>query len=596
MRVAYDIEIFGNCFTVTFLNIDTQKVDAFVIFGKRNDSQLIRDYLKDCKLMIGYNNLSFDYRLLHMILTGDHTVGQLHKMAQRIIGEERVGWVEFLIPQLDLLKLNHYDFEGRQASLKWLQINMGMKSVQDMPFEHTHKVRQEDIPEILKYNLNDVMATYELWKRSQSLITLRAAISEKYGMDMSNFSNAKMGENILLKMLEQKTGTDIKVLKKCRTVRKELKIKDCILPSVSFKTPEFQKILDEFNSMTVTVDTKASEMLAVHDGVPFYFGLGGIHACRGAGIYYNVDSVDVRGYYPTLTVAQGFAPQHFGKDFSDVYGQIAKERASYPKGDPLNQALKEAQVSVFGKSRNLYSPFFDIKLFYQITINGQLLIAMLCERIVQYKAGQIIMANTDGIEVIVTDRAKFDWLCLEWQKAFGVVLEYNKFNKLACRDINNFLAVYEDGKVKEKGSYVTEPERHKDNSMKVVALAAREYFVNNIPIEKTINECQDISMFLMGARAKTGKFYLQSIRDNEVIREPLPKHIRYYMGGSAVLMKKDSNVKNVHKGHTITMFNDWVDGPYKIDKQFYIKQANKLVNSVITQGKMLWRSEIKLEL
>lgn len=585
--ICYDIEIFINFFSITFYNIESGKVDQFYIFGKHNDSQAIRDYLKDTKLLIGYNNLDFDYRLLHLILTGDPTIGQLHKMAQRLVNDDRVGWVEHLVPQLDLLKLNHYDFEGRQASLKWLQINMGMSSVQDMPFEHTHKVRQQDIPEILKYNLNDVMATYELWKRSQNLISLRAIISEKYGMDMSNFSNAKMGENILLKMLEEKTGTDIKVLKKCRTVRKDLKLSDCILPSVSFRTPEFQKILDEFRGMVVTKDTKRPEMCAVLDGTPYYFGLGGIHACRSSGIYHNIRSLDATGFYPSLAVAQKFSPAHFGKDFSDVYGQIAIERAKYPKDDPMNKALKEAQVSVFGKSKNEYSPFYDIKLFYQITINGQLLLAMLCERITTYKAGRVIMANTDGIEVDVYDDAKYEWICEEFVKKFGVKLEHVRYKKMFVRDVNSYLNIYDNGKIKQKNDFVEQPELHKNQSMPIVATAVRKYFVDNIPIEKTINECNDISMFLMGARAKTGKFYLQRIENNEVIKEPLPKHIRYYMGGSGVLMKKDSNIKNVHKGFTVTMFNDWVDPPYKLDKQFYIKQANKLVNSVLTQGKIV---------
>lgn len=585
MNIVYDIEIFVNFFCVTFYNIESDKSTSFYIFGKHNDSQVIRDYLKDTKLLIGYNNLSFDYRLLHMILTGEPTVGQLHKMAQRLIGEERVGWIEPLIPQLDLLKLNHYDFEGRQASLKWLQINMGMKSVQDMPFEHTHKVRQQDIEDILEYNLNDVIATYELWKRSQSLIQLRALISEKYGMDMSNFSNAKMGESILLKMLEQRTGTDIKVLKKCRTVRNELKLKDCILPSVTFRTPEFQKILETFQSMVVKVDTKRPEMCAVLDGCNYYFGLGGIHACRGAGIYHNIRSLDATGFYPSLAVAQKFSPAHFGKDFSDVYGQIAIERAQYPKDDPFSKGLKEAQVSVFGKSKNEYSPFYDIKLFYQITINGQLLLAMLCERITTYGAGRIIMANTDGIEVDVIDDAKYEWLCEEFVKKFGVKLEHVRYKKMFVRDVNSYLNIYDNGKIKQKNDFVELPELHKNQSMKIVANAVRKYFVDNTPIEKTINECNDISMFLMGARAKTGKFYLQRIENNEVIREPLPKHIRYYIGGNAVLMKKDSNVKNVHKGFTITMFNDWTEPPYKINKQFYIKEANKLINSVVTQAK-----------
>ena len=62
----YDIEVFINCFTITFKNIETNKVKYFVIFNDRNDLIELIEFLKDVKGLIGYNNLNYDYPILHV--------------------------------------------------------------------------------------------------------------------------------------------------------------------------------------------------------------------------------------------------------------------------------------------------------------------------------------------------------------------------------------------------------------------------------------------------------------------------------------------------------------------------------------------------
>lgn len=576
--IFYDVETFLNCFTVTFLKDD--KVDQFVIHKSRDDSDAIRSYLKDATLLVGYNNINFDYKVLHKILTSSPTAQQLYKYAQKVITDEKPEWVEQLIPQLDLMKLKGYDNKALSSSLKWLEINMDWPTVQDMPFHHSHKVTEKDIPIILKYNLNDVLATKELWKRCQPDIELRRSLSSKYG-DVSNLSDPRLGEHIVLKMLSEQSGTPVSALKKCRTFRKQIRISDALLPDISFKTPEFQAVHETFKNMVVTDTRSKDEIKAVLDGVEYYFGMGGIHACRKNGIYRNISSADVTGYYPSLAVSQGFHPQHFGDDFVRVYKQIVTERSQYAKGTPENYALKIAANGVFGKSNSEYSPFYDPLFFAKITINGQLLLAMLCERITIMGVGRVILANTDGIEVEVTDEPKFKWLCEMWQKKFNLSLEHKQYKLLAVRDINSYVAIDMKGEVKEKGGFITDMQLHQDHSQRIVGLAVRDYLLNGVPITETIGNCNDIKMFLMGARAKTGKFLLHKIENSSIVAEPLPKHIRYYIGGKDVLMKKDSNLKHVHKGYTITMFNDWHDGPYNINKQYYIREANKLINNII---------------
>jgi hypothetical protein len=345
--------------------------------------------------------------------------------------------------------------------------------------------------------------------------------------------------------------------------------------------------------MVVTDTRKSSDIIATLDGVPYYFGMGGLHACRSNGVWRNIASADVSGYYPTLAVSQGFYPNQFGLPFVQVYSEIAKERAMYPKGSEESTGLKLAQNGVFGKSNSEYSPFYDPKFFCSITINGQLLMAMLLERITIMGAGRIIMANTDGFELEVLDQTKFRYLCGEWGKKFGLNLEHDNYRILACRDINNYHGIYTSGKVKMKGAFKTneelekDGELHKNFSMNVVKQAVSQYFLNNIPIEETIGKA-DPKEFLIGDRAKVGSFAIRGLRNGELYNETLPRHIRYYMSkpGGILIKKgiKGVNEAQVQKGYQVTMMNQ-LGELRNIDKSYYLKESRKLIDSIIQCSK-----------
>jgi hypothetical protein len=599
MRYIFDLETLKNTFTATFLNVEDQSVSVFVIHQDRDDSQKLREFLGNCKELVGFNNVDFDYPILDYFLTKtlpkrpDTIARHLYNEAQRIIEAKNAG--EFVnirnpsIRQFDLFKIHHFDRPERYTSLKYVAINLGFPNIQDMPISHTEEITIDQIPLVLEYNLNDVLVTYEFYKKTLSKIELRDKLSDKYQVDMTNFSDPKIGETIVLSKLSDKLNQPMSVLKKCRTYRKELRLKDVILPSISFRTPEFQRILDEFNGMVITDTRKSGDLVATLDDLNYYFGFGGIHGCRGNGVYRNINSCDVGGYYPSLAIAQGFYPHHFGTAFVEVYGEIAKERAMYPKGTSENVAMKLAQNGVFGKSNNEYSPFYDPMFFAKITINGQLLLAMLCERITTMEVGKVILANTDGLEIEVYDQVKYEWLCGEWEKRFGVRLEHGKYRLLAVRDINNYLSMTDKGKIKLKGAFKTvkaleeDEEYHKDFSQGIVAEAVSQYFLNQVPVEDTINNCSDRRLFLIGNRAKQGKFVLKGIRNGELYEEEMPKHLRYYIskgGGSLVKTGTKAATSMVQKGYQVTIMNQL--GELKnLNRQYYVKEARKLIESII---------------
>lgn len=595
MNYIYDLETTKCLFSAVFKSTEDGSIHEFVIHQKRDDYEDLVLFLKGCKLLIGFNNYDFDGRIIDFILGGKlpkrprNKAMAIYRKAQEAISAEKSIWYNPIIPQMDLFRIHHFDNLARSTSLKWLAINMRMDNVMDMPISHADEIDASMIPLVLEYNRNDVEVTYELWKRSQSKIKMRETLSAKYGVDMTNFPDTKIGETIVLKKLSEKLNTSMGALKKCRTYHKELWIKDAILPSISFKTPEFQSVHEKFKQMVVS-DTRAdSDIMVVLDDVPYYFGMGGIHACRGNAVYRAVNSCDVTGYYPSLAVSQGFFPKQFGKEFVEVYAEIAKERKQYAKGTDENVALKLAQNGVFGKSNNEYSPFFDSMFFAKITVNGQLLLAMLCERLTISGAAKIIMANTDGIECTVLDKEKFDSICKAWEAKFGLSLEHGFYKTLVCRDINNYCAMSDTGKVKMKGAFKTveemikDGELHKDFSMDIVKQAVIKYFTLGTPVEYTIDNCTDEYAFLLGERAKTGKFVIRRVVNSEVVDEPLPKHIRYYVSTQGEsLFKVASKTSAVQKGYKVTMVNQMKE-IRNINKSFYKKECQKLIDSILSK-------------
>ena len=71
-------------------------------------------------------------------------------------------------------------------------------------------------------------------------------------------------------------------------------------------------------------------------------------------------------------------------------------------------------------------------------------------------------------------------------------LEDSHYNKLISRDVNNYIAVYTNGKVKYKGAFEIdkkmkdELQYHKDHSKRIVSLAVSLYFTDGIPVKNTI--------------------------------------------------------------------------------------------------------------
>lgn len=588
---AFDIETLINCFTVTFVDVNRpESVSQFVIHsqGLRNDANKLVDFLRfTCyDTFIGYNSVSFDMPILKEVyylclvdkIDPKAIVDTAYRKAQEMISSENPERLYTGIcgqQHLDLFRIYHFDNEAKRTSLKWIQCHLNMSNVQDMPHNHDTPVNtMDEIKMILKYNLNDVQATAALYlqPKTKNLIELRDWAIQKYRLGIDrNTSNSHMGEMIFLSKLGDIPPPDMS--------DRVIRIEDLILPQIKFTTKPFQQALETFKSMVFNSEEERPKMSfnKVFGGVKYSFGLGGLHAAMEESIISDVTSIDVKSFYPNLAISFGFYPKHVGPKFVDIYAELYADRMK-STSDVANLGIKEALNSVFGKSNSRFSSLYYPEFTYSITINGQLLMAMLAERIVTEDVGTVVMVNTDGMEVVVTDNDRFEIILEEWKKVTRMAISKSTYNKLCIRDVNNYFGITSGGKVKAKGAYEMNKEFHKDPSAKILTIAIWEYYVNGTSIRDTIKNHDNINDFFLFKRAKTGKFI--GVPSNASEEFDLPKTLRYLITNEGFILYQvtDSMKSKVHSNAYITIMNNLdVIEDIPIDREWYIFEAHKLL-------------------
>lgn len=471
MVVVYDLETLAGAFTYTGIDVKTKKIYQFVIHKNRNDlSELIEHLMLDMQGMIGFNNNSFDYPILHFICnnyalwlaknyTNEVIVDLIYEKAQDIIKNSKANPLkyyikpkEILVPQLDLYKMWHFNNHAKATSLKALEISMNYPNVVDMPIDHAKKdITEGDLDLILDYNLNDVMATLEFYNKSKEKIELRKSLARKYDLPCMSWNNGKIGEEQLLKLYCEKTDKNPWDVKKLRTKRDSINLIQCVPSNVKFKTDIFKHLAEYFRTKTITETKGAIDYCINHDDIQYYYGTGGIHGCIKPGVYeedskYMIIDADVASLYPNLAIVLGIYPEHLGPEFLEVYKEgivdVRMSEKAKPK-DKQDKAIidgfKEAANIPYGKSNDEYSFLYDPLYTMKTTIAGQLYLSMLIERFsTEIVDCQVLQANTDGITLRLPRiyKKQYDKICKDWEKETQLTLEFAEYKKMWIADVN----------------------------------------------------------------------------------------------------------------------------------------------------------------
>lgn len=596
---VYDIEVFQNIFHCSAINTETKEIHKFEISPRKNQlSELILffkqvnspvswndNYTTNCsidsdKIFCGYNNLHYDNPVINYIIEYEHVLAEkpvlvitnsIFNLSKEITnsGENIEKWkrwkYQVWFDSFDILTMLYSN--KLRVGLKEIQVTMQYKNVQEFVCDWSKPLPIEDFDSMIDYNINDVESTSALLDRCKKDIDLRLAIEDEYGVKVLSKDGVNIGMKILTHKYLEKTGLTWWDIKDLRSPQAYIPLKDVILPFIKYDSPILKSVLDEMKTQVVSPGRKGYEKNFVFGGLRYTVGVGGIHSKNDPEIIIPAEDemlidIDVASLYPSMLIEYGFYPKHLGPEFLEVYSQIRSERIEAKhNGDKIKDStLKLALNGLSGNLQNehnfCYSPFAVM----QIRINGQLLLLMLAEKLVELGC-RIVQANTDGLFVLLKKSIydKVNIVCREWEQLTKLTLEEDRFEAMYQYAINDYIAVKEgyakkkhefrdftavmDPKtgdhikygatnakgetyrnmdeirkdyIKTKGMFITEVLLGKGLSPKIIPEAIIKYFVDGIPVEDTVKGCTDIKKFLMSE--KTGKQWHVEYMNQEIQR------------------------------------------------------------------------------
>ena len=627
---VYDIEVFPNVFHCTVKNSETGQLYMFEISQRKNQlDELVQFFhtideqhnwndlyttdiqLNTNKLFCGYNNLHYDNAIINYIIdyynvmkykgyrTICRSIFNLSKVITTSSEDNIDAWKKWkyatYFESFDLLTMLYSN--KLRVSLKEMQVTMQYKNVQEFVCDWQQDLQEKEIDSMIEYNINDVNSTEELLNRCKDQIDLRIAIEDEYKVRVLSKDGVNIGMKILTQKYLEKTGQTWWDIRDLRSPMSIIPLKDVILPFIKYDSPILQKVLSDMKEQIVSPGRKGYENKFLFEGLRYSVGVGGIHSVNDPEIIIPKEDemlidIDVASLYPSMLIEYEFYPKHLGKEFLEVYRQIKNERIEAKhKGDKVkNETLKLALNGLSGNLQNehnfCYSPFAVM----QIRINGQLLLLMLAEKLTQIGC-RIVQANTDGLFVLLKRDvySKANNICREWEQLTKLTLEEDRFKAMYQYAINDYFAITEEGKVKEKGMFITTVKLGKGLTPKIIPKAVINFFKDGVPVEDTIKNCKDIRDFLMSE--KTGKQWHVEYMNKEQQRTN-----RFYAStnGGYLWKWKGEDTKqyqNMLTASGVTLLNYLDDKPIeerKINYRYYIMEAYKIIRDLKPLQLSLW--------
>ncbi len=331
------------------------------------------------------------------------------------------------------------------------------------------------------------------------------------------------------------------------------------------------------------------------DGFRFDFGTGGIHGSIESKIAkstakYLIKDADVASMYPNLAISNRVYPKHLGEEFCDIYEDVYNQRKSFKKGTPENAVMKLALNGVYGDSNNQFSPFYDPQYTMTITINGQLSLCLLAEKLMQIPDLRIIQVNTDGVTV-ACPRDKLDEyeaICAAWQKQVKLELEFADYEKMIIRDVNNYIAVYTNGKLKRKGVYQDEDLGwHMNESALIIPMAAEAAMLHGKDIEEFVRLHKNEFDFMLRTKVpRNSKLVLRMEDGTDILQQNICRYYPSKQGGKLIKImpalegkEEDGDRElSIDAAYTVKTCNDMQDFSWDdLDYEYYVAEAEKLL-------------------
>lgn len=505
----YDIEVFKKDNLFVFRNYFTKEWTVI-----HNDLDALRKFYLANRdsLFIGYNSHSYDANVMRAYLQGKNP----YHVSKAIIESDDRGLVYkmFDTKKTPLFGMDLYQ-DNRGFSLKEHSAFMGINIKEtEVDFDLDRELTEEEQVLNELYCKNDVLATEKRFEQNIGMLVAKAAIALYFGLDKMALSmtNANLTAELLGAEKTPDRGDELDKYELPEGFEIE---SETILNA--FMKDEFEA--NDKGHASISLDVPRRDVTEV-------LGVGGIHGAKESFIHVgNFHARDVGSLYPNTMVLFDYLSRNIPEDKRHIYQMLLDERMEAKYSNKEFTEIKGVKIPTkllingyklplntkYGAMGAEFNKLYDPRMRLLVCITGQMAMWDLLEKIEDHAT--IIQSNTDAhyyIPFSEEDEKEIDGIAKDWEERTGYTLDDDPFKAIFQKDVNNYLAVTSDGKVKFKGAIGL------TNGLKVskaiVSNAFINYVVSGKDYKEFINECNELRQFQM--ITKTGWTF-----DDTVVRD-----------------------------------------------------------------------------
>ena len=172
--IFYDVEVYPNLFLIRWID-ETSEDDPVIMLNPTPED--VEAWLNAYRL-IGFYNRRYDNHIVYGRVLGMDNEA-LYKLSQKIVtGEGNAGMFG---EAYNLSYSDIYDYTSVKMTLKKWEVELGLKHMEmDIPWNEP--VKDEDVPRVIEYCGNDVLATREVHRARNGDWQARLILSELSGL------------------------------------------------------------------------------------------------------------------------------------------------------------------------------------------------------------------------------------------------------------------------------------------------------------------------------------------------------------------------------------------------------------------------------
>jgi hypothetical protein len=597
---VFDTEVFKNFYLLVAQNLESGEIRKFSYYDnpkeifKKHDTTALIEFLNSVELLTGYNNRSYDNLVLIKFLEGGSTREAKAYSDSLIAQKERNPFTRPLCEKLseipgftgDFIDIDLMSMLMLRTGLKVLECQLNLPRIDESPIPFDATLQHEQIQGVTDYCIADVAATAKIWglKKTQDAIKIRESLHSEFPK-MDFRSLISYGETTLISSILPAAAKDEFGISRTQSFRSPADEttyygKDFLdAKSFQFESPILQALLAEALEFPHT--EKRFSRKIEFAGMEITYAQGGLHGVSKSEEHLFESSaekiiidIDVASFYPALIYKYEVAPEYWRESFLAIYEKIRQSRLeAKASGDKSKaNAYKLILNGTYGKFKSPNSVLYTKVGTFRVAMNGEFWLLKLIENLSKIEGIEFIQANTDGITCRI-DRntlSEFREICREWSRESIFDLEETEFSKIYMVDVNNYVAIGTDGKVKCKGRF--HPTQFGASGCKVpnvCRIAAANFIISGIPLEETIRKHENLHDFFLYGKRST--LFMNGVE--------LPNRVfRGYFSTTGGTLSSRSGKREAIEFEGISLV-DIFEGTLKdVDYTRYIYESQKIVS------------------